>query len=186
MPDGDSIALDFPLTVVFPVGTLEAMPVALLQEILAPVGQQACKPTHLRHLPNLKLSPKENIAPGQPPECFMACSKRYSSREERLLSWANWDSCSVSLSVLSVARTVCWVCVQRSLTENPHGLCTVVEGLSCLLTLGKCCPSSPCVPSPSCHALRSTLPSSLLAYPFILPDTLSPFPFAFLPSPVSF
>lgn len=116
------MALDFPLTVVFPAGTLEALPVALLQEILAPVGQQACKPTHLRHLPNLKLSPKENIAPGQPPECFMACSKRYSPREERLLSWANWDSRSVSLSVLSVARTVCWVCVQRSLTESSRAV----------------------------------------------------------------
>lgn len=111
------MALDFPLTVVFPAGTLEAMLVALLQEILAPVGQQACKPTHLRHLPNLKLSPKENIAPAQPPECFMACSKRCSPREERLLSWANWDSRSVPLSV-------CTQCGQDSLlglrSEEPN------------------------------------------------------------------
>ena len=40
---------DFPLMVMYPVGTLEATPRELLQEILSPVGQQAYKPrSHLQ------------------------------------------------------------------------------------------------------------------------------------------
>ena len=75
---------DFPLTVVYPEGTLEATPRELLQEILSPVGQQAYKPrSHLQnfHLSlislHLKPSLKENVAPGQSNECFMDCRKHY-------------------------------------------------------------------------------------------------------------
>lgn len=60
---------DFPLTVMFSVGTLEAIPRELLQEILSPVGQRAYKPGDLLCFPilslislHLKLSLKENVA----------------------------------------------------------------------------------------------------------------------------
>ena len=59
---------DFPLTGMFSVGTLEAIPRELLQEILSPVGQRAYKLGDLLCFPilslislYLKLSLKEHV-----------------------------------------------------------------------------------------------------------------------------
>lgn len=70
------------------MGMLETVPVELLlQEILAPVGQQACKLRYLLHFLilslsslHLKLSLKETVAPGQPYKCLMDCYKHYKGR----------------------------------------------------------------------------------------------------------
>lgn len=91
------MASGFPLIVMFPVGTLEAMSRELLQNILFPVGQQACKPRYLPHFPilslislHLKQSLMKNVVPRQPYECYMDCCKHFPLREEsQILSWGN-------------------------------------------------------------------------------------------------
>lgn len=65
------------------MGMLETVIVELLaQEILAPVAQQACKLRYLLYFLSLslsslhlKLSLKENVAPGQLSMCFKDCCK---------------------------------------------------------------------------------------------------------------
>ena len=157
---------DFPLTVMYHVGTLEATPRELLQEILSSVGQQAYKPrSHLQIFHwslislHLKLSLKENVAPGQSYECFMDYCKHYPLRRKKArpclgATWeyssGPWESHSIECT--QAAEVAWWVCMFRKAQwRHPRGLCTVVDWFPSLSTLSKCCPVfRPC---PSCLAL---------------------------------
>lgn len=115
IPGGDRTALGFPFNNGVPWGTLEAIPMELLQEILAPMGQQVSKSRYVLHFPIsspisllLKLPSKENITPGQPCDCSMDCCKHSSLREEsQVLSWGKlrFLPCT-SLIVFGVAKIV--------------------------------------------------------------------------------